>query len=419
MASQPKTNISVLDTEETLVSRFAFPLSFLVALFSYFFFDTLIQITFRKGSRPVHSAILATIVWVMVWYYLKTGELRSMFGHRMTIYIVRRLLAMIPIFLGISILTFALLNLVSDPVQIALGQTRIKTEAQIEALKKKFGVDRPLYVRYLIWLKGFVTGDLGTSLYDNQSVAGILESRAWETLKLQYVSFVIGIAIAIPLGVWAAKYMNTGIDVTVSTIALLGLSLPVFVTGILLIYAFGEYLPTSGAHTTNSPNIPSDNYWELIQQGAVLLALKNFFIITWDGILHLILPTITLAFAGMAGYTRIVRSSMLEILRQDYILAARANGLPDRYITWKHAFRNATIPVATFVGLFIGGALGGAPITETVFTWPGLGQLYIDKLANFDYPIILALNMIITLMILISNLLTDIAYVYLDPRIKL
>ncbi len=418
MSAQSETEIQMVEGTERKIAKYAFPISFVVFIIAYYAFLKAIYIIWEH-KRPVHAFLLALVVWVLVWYYLRTGEIKSFFGQRMTIYIIRRLLAMIPIFLGISIITFSMLNIVGDPVQIAIGQSRIRSEEIKQALMKKYGVDKPPYIRYLEWLKGFVTGDLGTSLYDNTRVDTYLKAMAWETLKLQYVSFIMGISIAIPLGVWAAKYMNTGIDITVSTIALLGLSMPIFVTGILLIYTLGAYLPTNGAHTVNAPWMPDDNYWELIKQGQVLQALKNFYIITMDSIKHLILPSITLAFAGMASYTRIVRSSMLEILRQDFILAARANGLPESVITWKHAFRNATIPVATFVGLFLGGALAGAPITETVFTWPGLGQFYITVLGRFDYPVILGLNMIITLMILAANLLTDIAYVYLDPRIKL
>ena len=418
MSTQSEAEIQLVEGTERKIAKYAFPISFVVFIIAYYFFYKLIYIIW-KHKRPVHAFLLALTVWVLVWYYIRTGELKSFFGQRMTIYIVRRLLAMIPIFLGISIITFAMLNMVGDPVQIAIGQSRIKDPKYKEYLRKKFGLDKPPYMRYLIWLKGFITGDLGTSIYDNTRVETYLKAMAWETLKLQFVGFFIGIVIAIPLGVWAAKYMNTGIDITVSTIALLGLSMPIFVTGILLIYIFGQKLPTSGAHSVNAPWFPDDNYWELIRQGLIITAIKNFIIITADSIKHLILPSITLAFAGMASYTRIVRSSMLEILRQDFILAARANGLPEQVITWKHAFRNATIPVATFVGLFLGGALAGAPITETVFSWPGLGQFYIIALGRFDYPILLGLNMIITLLILTANLLTDIAYVYLDPRIKL
>ena len=430
----------ILETEKiTFGKKFAIPIALIAGIITYYVTYWLLAkllawlesnealgfFNKKQGtSRPVHAFIVALIVYILVWYYLSTGELSSIFGHRMTIYVIRRMFAIVPIFFGISIITFATMNFVADPLKLVAiaspGHGAAEgAAARVEKLKKEWGLDKPAHVRYIIWLLEFITGYLGESFTLRRSVNRIIAEYAYPTLKLQYVAFIVSLAIAIPLGVLAAKYRATGIDATVSIIALIGLSMPIFVTGIMLIYFFGgaglNWFPVSGMSS-----LEPVSYSDLFKDKGLMAVLERMWLATIDSAKHMTLPTVTLAFAGMAGYTRLVRAQMLEILRQDYILAARANGLPERDITWKHAFRNALIPIVTFVGLFVGSALAGAPITETVFTWPGLGYFYVSiALATYDYPSIISINMVITLMILVANLLTDITYVYLDPRIRI
>jgi ABC-type dipeptide/oligopeptide/nickel transport system permease component len=249
----------------------------------------------------------------------------------------------------------------------------------------------------------------------------------WETLKLQLAAFVLALLISIPLGVLAAKNQNTWIDSAASAFALLGLSMPIFVFGLLLIYIFSGYglgwFPAAKAHRVPAPTpVFSSTNWQLFwsgQWGGAGGFWANVGERLWDSILHMALPTITLTFAFLALYTRLVRSTMLEVLRQDYILSARANGISERTITWRHAFRNVLIPVVTYVGLFMATALAGAPITETLFTWPGLGFKYVAAVNLLDFPMVLGTTALLTLLILLGNLITDIAYVAVDPRIEL
>ncbi len=221
------------------------------------------------------------------------------------------------------------------------------------------------------------------------------------------------------------------IDSAVSAIALFGLSMPIFVTGIILILTlagrvFG-WFPSNGAHAI-SVYLPSrtpgewisedlaTNWFSIVWWGKFI---QNWLIFTIDSIEHMVLPLITLAFAIMATFSRLTRASMLEILRQDYILAARANGLSERDVIWKHGFRNVLLPLVTFLGLSVGGLLAGAPITETVFTWPGLGIYFVASLGVLDFPVMLTITMLISTMILLSNLITDIAYTFVDPRVTI
>ncbi|MCG3217981.1 MAG: ABC transporter permease [Candidatus Heimdallarchaeota archaeon] len=374
-------------------------------------------------SMPFHSAMIALIYWIFIGYYWKNREIRSLFGSRMFIFVSRRLIAMIPIFLGVAILTFTLMNFIGNPIDLLFLRNKYDNTAAKNAAIIKFGLDKPPVERFFVWIRNFMMGDLGDSFKRGYSVNIIIDELAWETVKLQFVSFFFALIIAIPLGVLAARNHGTEIDSLVSSIALLGLSMPIFVTGITLIMIFGgtglNWFPAARAHTPDV-NLPDDDYMGLITSGTPFLALRNWSIRMWDSIEHMVLPTITLTFAFMATYTRLVRTSMLEVLRQDYITAARANGIPERTVIWKHAFRNCLIPVVTFIGLFVAFSLAGAPITETVFSWPGLGKYYVKAaLVDLDYPVIMGITLLLTVLTLFANLITDISYVFLDPRLEL
>ena len=350
--------------------------------------------------------------------------IKTVAGLRLTTYITRRLLTLIPLFIAICVMTFVMVSGMGDPVALMLLGKQRATEQDRINLTRKLGLDQPVYVQFVMWFYNLIQGDMGNSFTSGQPINSIIGGLVWETLKLQLAAFVIALITSIPLGVIAAKNQNTWIDSSASAFALLAQSMPIFVFGLLLIYIFSGYglgwFPAAKAHKVPSPTpVFSSETAGLFfsgQMGAWWASVSERLL---DSIMHMVLPTITLAFNFMALYTRLVRSSMLEVLRQDFILAARANGLSERVVTWKHAFRNTLIPVVTYVGLFLATALAGAPITETLFTWPGLGYKYVVAIGFLDFPMILGTTAILTILILIGNLITDIVYVAVDPRIEL
>lgn len=312
---------------------------------------------------------------------------------------------MIPLFFGILILVFVASRLAGDPVKLMTGlNPRITAEAR-QRLTEYYGLDQPLYYQFFKYLWELLQGDLGNSyaLRGGTPVTTLIGDYAWETFKLQLAALFFSLLIAIPVGVTSARRQYSKLDVSVTTISLLGTCIPVFYIGIVGILIFSYFLgwfPPFGAHTLLAERYPFGNY-------------------TLDELWHLALPTAVLTFATLAPIVLLVRSSMLEILRQDYILAARASGLSERAVVYKHALRNALIPVVTYVGLYFGGMLAGAPITETVFNWPGVGRLYVEATSKLDFPLIMGITVFITLMTLIANLITDITYAYIDPRIRI
>ncbi|MHA1220250.1 MAG: ABC transporter permease [Candidatus Heimdallarchaeota archaeon] len=344
---------------------------------------------------------------------------RGLTGNRILVYSFRRILTIIPLFIGISIITFALMYMIGDPLAYLIQQNPQITPQDIDRIRETMGLNQPPIQQYVIWLFGFVRFDLGLTFFSREPVIQEISKYLTETLKLQVTSFIISVTISILLGVLAAKFQNTWIDSGVSSLALLGLSMPIFVFGNLLIFIFAgrglAWFPAGKAHTTGLDPIS----WSALWDGRFGTFFRTFFAYTGDTLWYMILPVATLVFASLALFTRLVRGSMLEILRQDYILAARANGLSERAVLIGHGLRNALLPVVTYIGLFIGGVLAGAPITETVFSYPGLGSKFVEYIGKLDHPLIMGISMIITLMILIANLITDIAYVWVDPRIDL
>lgn len=244
-------------------------------------------------------------------------------------------------------------------------------------------------------------GDFGTSIMYNQPVSQMLTTWGWETLKIQIPAILIALAIATLVGVTAAVRQYSRTDFMVMTGALVGQSLPGFFVGIILILVFSYWLgifPSYGAYSTRG----------LLMNSIVA-----------DGLWHMVLPVAMLAFFNTATLTLLMRSNLNEILRHDFIMAARASGLPERRVIYRHAVRNAIIPVLTYLGILFGLMLGTAPVTETIFTWPGVGYLYITAIQQLDYPVIMGVSMTIAVMLVSATLLTDIAYVLIDPRIRL
>jgi ABC-type dipeptide/oligopeptide/nickel transport system permease component len=320
-------------------------------------------------------------------------------------YIVRRLLYLIPLFFGILILVFVASRLAGDPVKLMTAfNPRIKQEA-IQNLYAYYGLDKPLYEQFFLYLWNLFQGNLGNSyiIRGGTAVSTLIGDYAWETFKLQLAALFFSVLIAIPVGVLSARKQYSKVDITVTTTSLVGTCIPIFYMGIVAILIFSYYLgwfPPFGAHTLLAERYLLGNY-------------------TLDELWHMVLPTAVLTFAELAPIVLLVRSSMQEVLRQDYILAARAGGLSERTVVYKHALRNALIPVVTYVGLYFGAMLAGAPVTETVFNWPGVGRLFVEAIDKLDFPVIMGITVLITIMTLIANLITDITYAYIDPRIRI
>ena len=316
-------------------------------------------------------------------------------------YVVRRILFAIPVFLAVSVITFLITNAAGNPIDIVRLGIKNMTPEQLAALKAYFHVDDPIWERYFLWLRDFLTGNLGQSLFSG-SVAAKVVPWIGTTLILQIPALFLSLIIGIPVGVYSARHQYSKTDIGVTTTAIFGVSMPTFWLGINAILIFSLYLhwlPSSGALSGYPP------YWWGSQ--------------FTDAIAHIILPLAVLTFVSLATIVRLVRANMLETLRQDYVLGARASGVSDFKVTYKHALKNAITPIITVVGLSFGVLLAGAPGLETTFTWPGLGYAFVVAASNLDLPVVQAITMIITIMVLAANIFTDLAYAVLDPRVRL
>jgi len=325
----------------------------------------------------------------------------------MSRYIIRRLLYLIPLFLGILIIVFAATRVAGDPVRLMTAMNPHITDQARNNLVSYYGLDQPLYTQFFIYLSQLFQGDLGNSyaIRGGIEVTSLIGDYIGPTMLLQITAMLFALIIAIPVGILSAKKRYSKLDMTVTTTSLLGTCIPVFYMGIIAILIFGYFLgwfPAGGLITQVTETRP---YF-----------LGNQ---TLDILWHMVIPTGVLTFAILAPIVLLIRSSMLEVLKQDYILAARASGLSERVVIYKHALRNALIPVVTWVGIYFGGMLAGAPITETVFNWPGVGRLFVQATTKLDFPVIMGITVIITIMTLIVNLMTDLTYGYIDPRIRM
>ncbi|MEJ9230311.1 ABC transporter permease [Peribacillus butanolivorans] len=311
-------------------------------------------------------------------------------------YIIRRILIAIPVLFGVTIFNFLIINMApGNPVEMHVNP--YATEADIEIKKEALGLNDPIHIQYFHWLENVIKGDFGYSFSTYEPVVEMISNRIGPTLLLMGTALLIAYLIAIPVGIISATKQYSWIDYFTTTFSFLGISIPSFFLGLGVIYIFAivfQALPTGGMNTLGGTNGMMDT-------------LK-----------HLILPATVLGTAIGASTVRYVRSSMLEVLGQDYLRTARAKGLKEFVVTNKHALRNALIPIITIIGLEIPLLIGGAVITEQVFQWPGLGQLMIQSIGSRDYPTLMALNFMAALAVLFSNLLTDIFYSVADPRIK-
>jgi peptide/nickel transport system permease protein len=322
----------------------------------------------------------------------------------MAAYIGHRLFQAIPLLVLISLVVFVLLHLIPGGPMAAYGNNPNMTAADFARLEHDLGLDAPVHVQYLRWLGALLRGDWGYSLASKRPVLVEIGDRLPNTIYLLSISLAVTLGIAIPIGILSAMRQYSVLDHAVTTVAFAGQSVPIFWFGLMLIIVFHVMLrnPISGA-----PLAPGGGMYTLGEPFSIL-----------DRFHHLILPVSMLAVVGAATYTRYMRASMLEVIGQDYIRTAHAKGTPARGVIWHHAVRNAAIPVVTILALELPALFNGAVFTETIFSWPGMGRLFIESAFRYDYALLMAIILIGATLTIVSNLLADIAYAYLDPRIR-
>jgi peptide/nickel transport system permease protein len=333
----------------------------------------------------------------------------------MTRYIIRRLLQAIPLLLLISFILFILLRSMGDPLAAYGGRRRMRPEDRAR-LRVELGLDKPIYVQYGVWLKDMATGNWGFSVDTHEPVTKMIGERLPNTLLLMVATEVVILVFSLVLGIYSALRQYSLMDQAFTAFSFIGYSMPIFWLALMLIYIFGvrfkawglPYLPTGGVYTLS-----------LVELGK---KPSSFLGITYatipDLLKHIVLPVIAMSTISIAGYSRYVRSTMLAVINEDYICTARAKGLPERLILLRHALKNASLPLVTLIGLDLPFLLGGAIVTESIFSWPGMGRLFWNQVSKGDYPVVMAILLIISVAVIIFQLITDIAYTALDPRIR-
>lgn len=322
----------------------------------------------------------------------------------MTTYLLKRIAMLVPLMLGITLITFTVIHLApGEPVDMQTAMNpKVGKEAR-ERLTKFYGLDKPLHEQYFTWLGKLARLDLGRSFSsDNRPVLDKIKERLPITLSLNLVALIIEFGLAIPIGVLAAVRRDTILDKGITVVVFLGFAVPTFWLALLLMYFFGvklNWLPISGLHTLG--------YESYSWLGRL-----------WDLTKHLILPICVASFGSFAGVSRYMRSAMLQVISQDYITTARAKGLSERVVIWKHALRNALLPLITLLGFSIPGLIGGSVIFETIFAIPGMGQLFYQGVMSRDYPVVMGILVIGAFLTLLGNLIADISYALADPRIR-
>jgi len=321
-------------------------------------------------------------------------------------FLLRRIVQSIPVFIAITIVTFALIHAIpGGPTARLELDADIKPE-DIARIRANMGLNQPVWKQYLIWVglmptsqgeyNGLLQGDLGVSYLDQTPVARNILERLPNTLLLSITSLVISLALALPIGVWSAVKQYSMFDNVFTVLSTAGVSIPSFWFGLIAILLFSvklRWLPSGGMYTLGQEKTAADMFK------------------------HLLMPATILSILNVAGWSRYTRASMLEVIRQDYVRTARAKGLAERIIVLRHALRNALIPIATLLGLSLPGLVSGALITETIFGWPGMGRLAYSAAKDRDYPIIMGTLLVSTVLVIVGNFLADIAYTFLDPRI--
>ena len=329
-------------------------------------------------------------------------------------FIVRRVLVAVPVLLGLSIILFLFLRLLpgGGPAEAILGQHA--TPQLVAQITASVGLDRPLYVQYFEYLGRLLHGDFGASFIDGREVAATFLIKFPGTVELTIGALIFALGLGIPLGRLAARHPNSWIDGIVTVISLFGISIPVFVLGYTLAFIFGvelHWLPTFGQL---DPRLPINPVTHFAIIDAILAG--NWYVI--DAVSHLILPSMALGTIPLAVFTRITRASVIEVSNEDYVRTARAKGLTDKRVNSRHIMRNAWLPVTTVIGLETGALLAGAVLTETVFSWNGVGSWVVSSIQNHDYIVVQSLILIFAAIFLTVNLIVDIGYAFLNPRIR-
>jgi len=329
-------------------------------------------------------------------------------------YIFRRVLSLVPVLLGISLLVFLFLQLIpGDPAVVLLGERA--TPEQLAAVREQLGLNRPLPLQYLSFLQNLLQLNLGTSIISGIPIADELKVRYPATIELAIAAMLLALLMGIPAGILAATQKNHWFDNLVTTGALLGVSLPVYWLGLILIYGFAvnlQWLPAGGRSSDIALIQPITGLYLL--DSLLRFNLAAF----WDGLSHLFLPALTLSTIPLAIVARMTRSAMLESLTQDYIRTARAKGVSEFWVVCQHAFKNALLPIVTISGLQFGTLLGGAILTETIFAWPGIGSWIYDGILARDYPVVQGGIIFVAIAFVLINLLVDLSYALLDPRVQ-
>jgi len=336
-------------------------------------------------------------------------------------YLVRRLLQSIPLLFLISFLLFALMNAIGDPLAVFAETKNPPRGKALEELKRRMGLDQPIFVQYVVWLigndwmnvdvrgdgslmapgtrHGVLRGDLGDSFVTRQPAWTRIQERLPNTLLLMVPSYIIVVILSLLIGLYSALRQYTFIDNLITGVSFFLYSMPIFFIALMVIYIFGLQFAKWGL-----PALPFNGTGDDKSLGTLIV--------------HMIMPVFCLVSIQVAGYTRYVRSSMLEVMGQDYIRTARAKGLAERRVISVHALKNASLPLVTLVGLDIPFLLAGAVVTERIFGWPGMGQLFIQSLDRSDYPVLMAILMLVSIMVVVFQLMTDVVYTWLDPRIR-
>jgi peptide/nickel transport system permease protein len=317
-------------------------------------------------------------------------------------FIISRILQALPVMLAVSLISFAMFAYVGDPVAIMLGQDY--TQAQRDALVRDLGLDQPFFVQFATFLGNAVQGEFGLSYRLSRPVAALIAERAPATLELALSAALVALLVGVPMGVYTGLYRHSWLSRFFLTFSLIGVSLPTFLIGILLILTFSVWLGW----------LPSFGRGDVVRLGWWSTGF-----LTWSGIKALILPAITLGLFQLTLIMRLVRSEMMEVLRTDYIKFARARGLPNRAVNFGHALKNTLVPVITIAGLQLGGIIAFAIVTETVFQWPGMGLLFIQSVGAADIPVMAAYLMLIAAVFVTINLIVDLLYYAVDPRLRI
>jgi peptide/nickel transport system permease protein len=323
-------------------------------------------------------------------------------------YVVRRLVYGVVTLVALSIIVFSLLQMSGGgPLDRLKSNPRIQQEF-IQQVTEFYGLDQPVWKQYLTWGSKWVQGDWGISFQGTQPVRDLVFDRVLATFRLMFTALFLAVMIGIPLGIYQALKQYSFFDQLGTTASFITFSTPIFIVAIGLQILFAVYLERwTGVKFFYTAGMNSANYNEL-----------SFFARIGDSMQHLILPAVSIALISIAIYSRFQRASMLEVLHSDYLRTAKAKGLPQRTVILKHALRNALIPVVTLISLDIAAIIGGAIITESIFGWPGLGRLYITAIGQLDYPLVMAIVMAIGIGVVVMNLVADIAYGFLDPRVR-